>query len=282
MPVDNTNQPTVARNRSNRGKQHGKGMPSKKEAGGKYKKGRPFTSANTGPAQQKGFKPGEIDPKAPKTPDERIRKGPICGAARTGNSSSGPGVCCQPAGWGTPHPGTGHCKHHGGCLPAQVRQAETERAQKHVVMFGADRTIDPQLALLEEVQRTAGHVDYLRDLIQQFDDKTKLTQFTEAGIEPAVWVRMYQDERNHLVKVCEAAIKCGVAERQVRIAEEQGRLMAMVLMAFIHDPDLNLDSKQMSFAPKLIRKHLTSAPLTIQAEELPEQVKVEKTPVIDV
>ena len=37
---------------------------------------------------------------------------PTCGA----KNRSG-GACARPAGWGTPHPGTGRCKLHGGSVP---------------------------------------------------------------------------------------------------------------------------------------------------------------------
>src|SRR5688500_3420092 len=39
---------------------------------------------------------------------------PICGALRSGKSYAGPGICCQPAGWGTDHKGFGQCKLHTG------------------------------------------------------------------------------------------------------------------------------------------------------------------------
>jgi hypothetical protein len=284
MPVNDEGKPVVAKKRTTR--QPGNKMKAKNDnskRNGRYAKDRDFKKGVQRPSQQNGFLPGQINPKAPKTPEDRLRiNNPICGAPRTGKSSSGPGICCQPAGWGTPHTGIGRCKLHGGNLPAMVKQAEIERAEQTVIMFGADKKIDPQLALLEEVQRTAGHVDWLRDLIQKMDDPQQLRQVTDAGIEPAVWVRMYQDERQHLVKVCAEAIKCGVAERQVRIAEEQGRLMAMVLMAFIHDPEIDLDARQMSMAPKLIRKHLLATPAAISAEQMPESIRIKDGDVIEV
>src|SRR5262245_31354772 len=64
----------------------------------------------------KGYPRGYQDPN-PTTPENRARKNPICGSKRSGKSSSGPGICCMPAGWGTEHLGEGYCKLHGGTNP---------------------------------------------------------------------------------------------------------------------------------------------------------------------
>lgn len=61
------------------------------------------------------------------------------------------------------------------------------------------------MALLEEVHRTAGHVEWL-GLEVAAQPPTAL----EAG---SVWVELYQDERAHLVRLAKVAIECGVAER---------------------------------------------------------------------
>lgn len=249
----------------------GKGRILKKD-----EKGTPIRGAGRSTASKPGrktFAKGEINPKAPKTPEDRVHKNrPICGAPRSGNSASGPGICCQAAGWGTNHVGVGLCAFHGGNTPSHVKKHDRERAAEQVAMFGLPRDIDPQTALLEEVQRTAGHIDWLKDLIQALEDPKALTQFTDAGIQPSVWIEMYQKERAHLVTVSSAAIKCGVAERQVRIAEEQGRLLAMVLQAFIRDPELQLTPRQLAFAPKIIRKHILTAPVDFETADAAQQV----------
>src|SRR4051794_5700230 len=55
----------------------------------------------------------------PVTPENRANPQiEICGAKRTGKSTSGEGTCCMPAGWGTSHKGSGACKLHGGNQPS--------------------------------------------------------------------------------------------------------------------------------------------------------------------
>jgi hypothetical protein len=46
---------------------------------------------------------------------------------------------------------------------------------------------------------------------------------------PSVWYELYTRERAHLVMVCSAALKAGVEERRVRLAESQGDLVATAI-----------------------------------------------------
>lgn len=181
-----------------------------------------------------------------------------CNAKRFG----GTGLCRLKAGWGTEHVGVGCCKRHGGKTPTHNVGAQRELARRAVVTYGLPVEIDPQDALLQEVWRTYGHVLWLSDWIQQYDpeslvfgvvseDSAKvrrggagkdsngdewrlhgLRKFT-ARAAPSVWLQEYQRERQHLARVCRDAIACGLAERQVKLAEEQGRQIAGVIQVFI-------------------------------------------------
>lgn len=147
-------------------------------------------------------------------------------------------------------------------------------------VYGDPMQIDPDQALLMEVHRTAGHVEWLRQRIQEIGEvkgDAVLMQYTDAfGMGASVWVDMYQKERQHLVRVAKAAIDAGVAVRQVEIAEQQARIMAMVMISFIEDPDLGLDYMQKLSARKLMRKHLENSQ-SIVMPALPESSEMEQT-----
>lgn len=51
----------------------------------------------------------------------------ICGARKRDGSDD---VCKRPAGWGTPHPGTGRCKLHGGCSTGPKDRQKMSEAAK--------------------------------------------------------------------------------------------------------------------------------------------------------
>lgn len=231
---------------------------------------RPRPKGGKGPDRnkypRKTYKKGELAERIV-TPENRLRKNrPICGAKRTGKCHTGPGICCQLAGWGTDHVGYGTCRMHGGLMPNVAQHAHEQRmieeATKTLKMYGEPIDKDPQEALLDLVHRTAGHVAWLGDYISKFEDAKFLKQVTEGGILPSVWIRMYQDERALLMQISKAAVAAGVAEREVRLKEEQGRLLAAVIQAILTDAEFDLTPLQRIAAPKIVRRHLLSIEAT--------------------
>lgn len=173
----------------------------------------------------------------------------FCGAKKR----QGAGTCRRPAGWGTDHPGHGNCKLHGGSTSNGRKSAQKEIAKEAVTRYGLPREVDPDEALLEEVHRTAGHVAWLGQVVAALEKKqithgvTKTVQLAngdkviEAKATVNVWLRLYQDERDRLVRVCRAAIEAGIAERRVRIAEQQAVMLAAVVKGILADLGHSLD-----------------------------------------
>lgn len=179
-------------------------------------------------------------------------------------------ACWRNAGMGTTHLGKGYCNYHEWKAETQMsrdgglgkaRQAALESAK----FFGEPINVDPHTALLQEVHRSQGIVVWLEIHLQELhaDGTPKdalLVQMTkQLGAVPSVWMQLYQSERQNLVKVASAAIKAGVAERKVELAEQQARLLAAVMMNFIHDKELGLTPTQLMAAPGLVRRHLIGA-----------------------
>ena len=154
----------------------------------------------------------------------------LCGAPRTGRSSSGPGICQNIAGLGTQHFGYGHCKFHFGNASAHVQAALMERMLAELKASYEALDVSPEDALMQEVQRAAGHVEWLHGELIQYDDISK---------EPALTIlRLYQQERTYLADACKAAVSTGVRKRQVDIAEQQGKLLAGVVQRIFTNMDL--------------------------------------------
>ena len=150
---------------------------------------------------------------------------------------------------------------HGGATKASRAAAERrlqhENAARAAERYGVRRDIDPALALLEEVHRTAGHVAWLEEQIAS--GRVEVTAATKDGIAQSVWVDRYDIERNRLIAVTKAALDAGIAERQVQLAEAQGLMLAGVIRSILGD--LHLTDGQQESAPAIIRKHLTAASL---------------------
>lgn len=163
----------------------------------------------------------------------------VCGAKK----KQGAGACQRPAGWGTGHPGSGRCKLHGGASPSGTKAARREEAERAVVLYGLPREVDPHTALLEELHRTAGHVQWLAAMIgagelAAAENPTgrrrgvRLDQSTIAGDVPSVWVALYQQERKHLADVAKTCIAVGIEERKVRLLEDQAQAIAELMRGF--------------------------------------------------
>ncbi|MFE9127091.1 hypothetical protein ACFYOF_17000 [Streptomyces sp. NPDC007148] len=195
--------------------------------------------------------------------------------ART-KKSGGTKQCPNPA-----MQGQNICQVHGGKAPqnlakAKERMTET-RARALVETYGRRIDTTATEALLEEVQWTAGHVAWLRERVQEIESDARVegtdrehplvwgvTKEKSGGEDygtteeavPSVWLRLYQQERDHLVKVCSAAIKAGIEERRIQLAEQQGALVAQAIRAILGD--LQLTPEQQARVPEVVPRHLRS------------------------
>jgi hypothetical protein len=200
------------------------------------------------------------------------RKGhPLCGSKK----KQGAGTCRREAGWGTSHPGTGHCKIHGGSTPGGTLYA----AKQEVAIMGREIDLTPAEGLLLCVRIAAGEVGYctqrIGDLVEgQEYEQTKrektVTYISKQGeaaggvIETEdveerqlnVWIRMRQSCTDRLAKYAKMALDAGVAERQVRLAEQQGAMIAEILRAVLTDLKVDLSAPD---TRAVVRRHLMAA-----------------------
>jgi len=192
------------------------------------------------------------------------------GSCRAHNRQGLP--CNRPAG------GKPVCMMHGGKSPQVIAKYEREQAlalaSSTMVTYGAPVSSDPLNALVEEIARTAGHVRWLGKVIEDLEPEALVWNTTEKTTRdadgfnavsykdvsktatPSVWITLYQGERKHLIDACKTAIQCGVAERQIRLAEQQGELIAAVIRGVLNDPELALTPDQQARAGTVASRHL--------------------------
>lgn len=152
-----------------------------------------------------------------------------------------------------PMPDQRVCKHHGGASPRALAAAVRRREQRQAVLaaesFGLPREVDPHTALLEELHRTAGAVQWLSAVVADIDRDalvwgrvkethgTQLEKGTDNGVTfqagPNAFVALWQSERKHLTDVARECIKAGIEERRVRLAESAGQQLASVVRAVL-------------------------------------------------
>lgn len=200
----------------------------------------------------------------------------LCGATTRSGTS-----CRNKAGLGTPHPGVGRCKFHGGSTQAQIVHALPEYAALQAERLGLRvDDITPEEAILDSIRDSAANVAIYRHLVNQLsldmgdeiismneDGHLKITVgasiagYTGSKTEPNkaaphVFVTMYNDERDRLFSYAATATKIGLSERMVKIAERQGEKLVEVLEAVFADPDLGLNRETRDRARGITAKHL--------------------------
>lgn len=169
------------------------------------------------------------------------------------------------------------CGIHGGTTrqakAGALRRATEEKARTLVNTYGRKIETTATDALLEEVQWTAGHVAWLRERVQEIEKYSSnsdsenplvwgITRRKEGGDDrgtteeagPNVWIKLYQEERKHLIKVCGEAIRAGIEERRVKLAEAQGALVVKAINAILND--LDLSAEQAAKISDVVPRHL--------------------------
>lgn len=155
------------------------------------------------------------------------------------------------------------CAMHGGKTPAVVAKAEQRLQERQALLaaesFGLPREVDPHTALLEELHRTAGAVQWLGAIVADLDQgeivwgrtKEKLggeDAGTTREARPNAFVLLWQSERDRLAKVAKTCVDVGIEERRVRIAESAGQQLASVVRAVLDRLQLTDEQRVLALA----------------------------------
>jgi hypothetical protein len=165
-----------------------------------------------------------------------------------------------------PIPGGFVCFLHGGAAPQTKAKAAVRAAVMHWGL--SDVHADPGETLLRLVSQASARVaHYSRELERLVGEQPGATlekiligdAWGEGGKQGEYirgMVALESTERDRCANFCRLAIAAGLAERQVKLAERQGALMAELLREVLADPALGLTATQRGAVPGLIRQHL--------------------------
>lgn len=166
------------------------------------------------------------------------------------------GTCTRPAGWGTTHVGVGRCKLHGGSTPSHVAAGQRALAERAARTYGVPRVVNPIQAMVELMHDSAGHVAWLRDMVQASDpdaliwgraDEVNRESGEFPGVDtkyaaaPSVWLQQYDKERRYLLDVSRDLAKLGMDWDAREAIRKQGAVLARVARDMArrlgHDPN---------------------------------------------
>lgn len=189
--------------------------------------------------------------------------------ARCGARTKAGRPCQKAAGWGTSHPGAGECRLHTGSTPAGELRGQIMLARRDMVAMGSPLPIEPHEAILECIRITAGEVAFCSERIAELElsdlvgpvltssvrdgDETHEETRREGAPTVHVWIAVRARAMDRLVGYSAAALRAGIEERRVRIAESQAQLLAQAVRGIMRD----LGVEDRPDAPAIVRRHLT-------------------------
>lgn len=187
----------------------------------------------------------------------------ICGAASRRDGK----LCLHEAGWGTSHPGFGFCKMHGGSHRNGEKHAAKIQVQQMAQVMGVPLDVDPTVAILNAISIVAGEVEYATLMVAALNEDQAVETFGEETISDGgrtvkttnvatlnVWIRTRHEAMDRLVRYAKTAIDAGVAERQVRVAEQMGGMLGKLITAVLGE--LSLSPAQLERAPGVVQRQL--------------------------
>lgn len=157
------------------------------------------------------------------------------------------------------------CQVHGGSAP-QVKAHAAVRAAVAKWAPGTEMR-DPGEVLLQlvtqSIMRAERYAEELDALIAESPDLRDALigdAYGEHGTKVGEYIRglavLEAQERDRAASFAQKAIAAGLAERQVRLAERQGEMLALILKGVIENPQLQLSEAQKTLFPVVIREQL--------------------------
>lgn len=165
------------------------------------------------------------------------------------------------------------CATHGGrAKRAKEKSARAKAALKvseQLETLGVPVAVDPGVALLELIGQKYAEVHWLRGRVQGVDPASLVWGVvkreegegafgpTSSRVESSAanaWWQLLRSAEDQLAKYCQMALSAGVEERRIRLAEEQGTLLASVIHRILGG--LNLSVEQQSLVGVVVPREL--------------------------
>lgn len=178
-----------------------------------------------------------------------------------------------------PLKGATRCRRHGGASPqakaAAARRIEKQKLEQEVVkMLGIQDTyeqVNPQDTLLHVLGATAAEERFLANRVAEFSEDDQVLRWTRKDHQegsgpmgpvdvstysavPDVLVTQLRDARDRLIRYSAMAIKLGLDERRVALAESQADQLAAVFFRAVASTALAPEQRealQQAFASEL-------------------------------
>jgi hypothetical protein len=175
-----------------------------------------------------------------------------CGA----NKRQGEGTCTRPAGWGTPHPGYGPCKLHGGSSSSVDGIVVDQQVRRLLADLGVS---EPVANPLLELQRLAGEIIAFKDALRSMVERLNSVRYDgpigeQIRGEIVVYERALDRSARVLRDITALRIDERLVEIQSRVNEAQGYAVAGTIRAILDD--LELTPQQQAHVGEVVPRRL--------------------------
>lgn len=149
-------------------------------------------------------------------------------------------LCSNSAGKGTNHSGIGPCIYHGGNLPNVVKSVQREIVKREAEQLGLSIEQDPATAIINLVWRCVGDLTFYSSKVAE----EELLQ-VEVGpngskkLSAHPWTVLYHQAEDRLAQVSQAALRAGVEERKVRLAERDAQTIFTAIQSSLAQLGMN-------------------------------------------
>lgn len=182
--------------------------------------------------------------------------------------------CSQPAGFGTPHKGTGACRYHGGSVRSHIVKAERVKVKQEVTRLqqelGEPATLrDPYVELWELTAKVKQFSDVAEEYMKELEDINPHQD--RAGMEHTreiilMWERAIERTRDTLLAIAKLDLK----RRLVELEEDQASLLVEAINSVIRSPEVNMTDAQIELAQGLLRDGLTAILPALKPRGMPD------------
>jgi hypothetical protein len=170
--------------------------------------------------------------------------------------------CGNQAGKNTPHPGHGYCYKHGGTTPNGQKHGAKLMAVAAMRESTGEVDVNPLDALLYTVRRASHLAAYYRLQAEALELE---------GRDARVHLDLERQALGDLNAWADRAIKAGVAERMVRIAENTGERLASALEDALEGVELGPDVRRQivqRFGASLARLEREQPAITVRGTDV--------------
>lgn len=145
--------------------------------------------------------------------------------------------CGNAAGFKTDHVGYGNCHLHAGCTRTGKKAAQREMALEVMTSLRETWEGDPLDALDELMRRAMRGANFLLDRLLEQES------VLDGDKRHVLW-SMWVDQLDLAGDLAAKAAKAGLAERETRLNEQLGQLLATAVLWLLETPEMGLTAEQ--------------------------------------